>query len=142
MRGGNVTVGDGRLASAPQNFDFLRSELQEPIEATILETIVDFTARTRETKMQLKQLASRLHLSPSIVQRHLDRLRAGLILDEVSRHPNRPILANHWPMPLLRPGSPTSFPRQNSAGSSNRLVHILIFCSSYAFTLSILNKSA
>jgi len=76
------------LASAPQNFDFLRSELQEPVEAAILETIVDFTARTRETKMQLKQLASRLHLSPSIVQRHLDRLRAGLILDEVGRHPN------------------------------------------------------
>lgn len=74
-------------ASAPQNFDFLRNELQHPRESAILEAIVEFTARTRETKMPLKQVASRLHLSPSIVQRHLDRLRSGLILDEVGRHP-------------------------------------------------------
>ena len=75
-------------ASAPQNFDFLRNELQHPLESVILEAIVDFTARKGEMKMQLKQVASRLHLSPSIVQRHLDRLRAGLILDEVGRHPD------------------------------------------------------
>lgn len=75
-------------ASAPQNFDFLRDELQHPFESAILETIVEFTSRTRETKMQLKQIASRLHLSPSVVQHHLHRLRAGLILDEVGRPPN------------------------------------------------------
>lgn len=75
-------------ASAPQNFDFLRDELQHPLESAILETIVEFTSRTRETKMQLKQIASRLHLSPSVVQHHLHRLRSGLILDEVGRPPN------------------------------------------------------
>ncbi len=67
---------------ASQNFDFLREELQSNIEARILEGFVELTSRTKESKVQLRKLAAWLNKPPSIVRRHLDRLRIGLILDE------------------------------------------------------------
>lgn len=65
-----------------QNFDFLREELQSNTEARILEGFIELTGRTKESKVQLRKLATWLDKSPSIVRRHLDRLRIGLILDE------------------------------------------------------------
>ncbi|HCF84113.1 MAG TPA: hypothetical protein DEV72_02800 [Ktedonobacter sp.] len=67
---------------ASQNFDFLREELQNNVETRILEGFIELTSRARESKVQYKKLAMWLNISPSIVRRHLDRLRIGLILDE------------------------------------------------------------
>ncbi len=67
---------------ASQNFDFLREELQSNVEARILEGFIELTSRTKESKVQYKKLAAWLNMPPSIVRRHLDRLRIGLILDE------------------------------------------------------------
>ena len=73
---------------ASQNFDFLREELQSNIEARILEGFVELTSRTKESKVQLRKLAVWLNKPPSLVRRHLDRLRIGLILDENGPLPN------------------------------------------------------
>ncbi len=73
---------------ASQNFDFLREELQSNTEARILEGFVELTSRTKESKVQLRKLAAWLNKPPSIVRRHLDRLRIGLILDENGPLPN------------------------------------------------------
>jgi len=67
---------------ASQNFDFLREELQSGVEAQILEGFVELTSRTKEAKVQLRKLAAWINMQPSIVRRHMDRLRIGLILDE------------------------------------------------------------
>jgi len=71
-----------------KNFDLLREELQSSIEACILKGFVELTSRTKESKVQLRKLATWLNKSPSIVRRHLDRLRIGLILDENGPLPN------------------------------------------------------
>ena len=73
---------------ASQNFDFLKEEFQSNTEARILEGFVELTSRTKESKVQLRKLATWLNKSPSIVRRHLDRLRIGLILDENGPLPN------------------------------------------------------
>src|SRR5947209_316763 len=70
------------LPISSQNFDFLREELQNSVETRILEGFIELTSRARESKVQYKKLAMWLNISPSIVRRHLDRLRIGLILDE------------------------------------------------------------
>ncbi len=67
---------------ASQNFDFLKEEFQSNTEARILEGFVELTSRTKESKVQLRKLATWLNKPPSIVRQHLDRLRIGLILDE------------------------------------------------------------
>ena len=64
-----------------QNFDFLRSELQCPEEFLILQAIVELSSKGPPT-VQLKRIASWLHLPDHIVRQHLDRLRIGLILQE------------------------------------------------------------
>lgn len=71
-----------------QNFDFLARELQSGIERSILETIVELTSQTKQTKVQLKKIAAELHLQTYAARRHLDRLRIGLILDESGPNSN------------------------------------------------------
>jgi (p)ppGpp synthase/HD superfamily hydrolase/DNA-binding transcriptional ArsR family regulator len=66
-----------------QYFDYLRGELQSEIEMRLVQGLVEITSRTRESKVQFKRLASWLNLSPSVARRHLDRLRDGLILNEI-----------------------------------------------------------
>jgi len=84
-----VTDTDLRLAieqiiekGSSQHFDFLRSELQNYNEFSILEAIVELTIHTKQTKVQLKKVAAALDLPIPTIRRHLDRLRIGLILDE------------------------------------------------------------
>jgi (p)ppGpp synthase/HD superfamily hydrolase len=64
------------------NFLYLRREVQKDAELRILEAIVRFTARSDQSKVQLKKIAAYLNLPVSIVRRHLERLRNGLILQE------------------------------------------------------------
>ncbi len=66
-----------------QYFDYLRGELQSEIEMRLVQGLVEITSRTRESKVQFKRLASWLNLSLPAARRHLDRLRDGLILNEV-----------------------------------------------------------
>lgn len=66
-----------------QYFDYVRGELQSEIEMRLIQGLVEITSRTRESKVQFKRLASWLNLSPFVARRHLDRLRDGLILNEI-----------------------------------------------------------
>jgi GTP pyrophosphokinase len=64
------------------NFLYLRREVQKDAELRILETIVRFTTRSDQSKVQLTKIAAYLNLPISIARRHLERLRNGLILQE------------------------------------------------------------
>jgi GTP pyrophosphokinase len=66
-----------------QYFDYLQGELQSEIEMRLIQGLVEITSRTRESKVQFKKLASWLNLSFPVARRHLDRLRDGLILNEI-----------------------------------------------------------
>lgn len=66
-----------------QYFDYLQGELQNEIEKRIIQGLVEITSCTRESKVQFKRLASWVGLSFSTARRHLDRLRDGLILNEI-----------------------------------------------------------
>ncbi len=72
------------------NFDFLKLELQNEEERHILEAIVELTWQIKESKVQSKVIADRLKRSMSIYEarQHLDRLRDGLILDEIGPRSN------------------------------------------------------
>jgi guanosine-3',5'-bis(diphosphate) 3'-pyrophosphohydrolase len=65
-----------------QNFVFLKKELQDEHELQILEAIVNISSRTHQAGVYLKRIAAELHLSTTIVRRHIDRLCNGLILQE------------------------------------------------------------
>lgn len=65
-----------------QNFAFLRRELQNNYELSLLETMVEITSNTTQPEVQLKKIAGRLNLPLPVVRRYLDRLRNGLILQE------------------------------------------------------------
>lgn len=75
-------------SNAPQNFDFLKRELQNREEYIILDAIVELTRHTRQPKVQIKTIAESLHLPIGSIRRHLDRLRAGLILEEMDSGAN------------------------------------------------------
>jgi (p)ppGpp synthase/HD superfamily hydrolase len=64
------------------NFLYLKKELQEVEELRILESIVELTSRSDQTKVQLKKIAARLNLPISVTRQHLERLRNGLIVQE------------------------------------------------------------
>ena len=64
-----------------QHFDFLRSELQCQDEFRILQAIVELSSRA--SKVQLRKIADWLNLPGYTVKQHLDRLRVGLILEEI-----------------------------------------------------------
>ncbi len=72
------------------NFDFLKLELQNDEEHRILEAIVELTRQIKQSKVQSKVIADRLKRSMSIYEarQHLDRLRDGLILDEIGPRSN------------------------------------------------------
>ena len=72
------------------NFDFLKLELQNEEERHILEAIVELTWQIKQSKVQSKVIADRLKRSMSIYEarQHLDRLRDGLILDEIGPRSN------------------------------------------------------
>lgn len=65
-----------------QNFVYLKKELQNDEELHILEAIVELTARSNQSKVQLKKIAVWLNLPISRARQHLERLRNGLILQE------------------------------------------------------------
>jgi (p)ppGpp synthase/HD superfamily hydrolase len=65
-----------------QNFVYLKRELQNNEELRLLEAIVELTTRSNQAKVQLKKIASWLNLPVSVIRRHLERLRNGLILEE------------------------------------------------------------
>jgi hypothetical protein len=90
-----------------QNFVYLIRELQDNKELRILEAIVELTARSNQSKVQLKKIASWLNLSVSAARQHLERLRNGLILQENGPFSNpyysftielvrRWLTHNHW----------------------------------------------
>ena len=90
-----------------QNFMYLKKELQDEHELRILEAIVDLSSRTHQSGTYLKKIVTELHLSNTIVRRHLDRLRNGLILQENGSPTNpyytftielvqRWLAHNHW----------------------------------------------
>jgi len=64
------------------NFLYLKKELQEVEELRILESIVELTSRSDQTKVQLKKIAAHLNLPISVTRQHLERLRNGLIVQE------------------------------------------------------------
>ena len=64
------------------NFLYLKKELQDDEEMRILESIVEFTLRSDQSKIQLKKIAARLAQPISVTRQHLERLRNGLILQE------------------------------------------------------------
>ncbi len=66
-----------------QYFDYLLEELQSDIEMRLIRGLVEITSSTSESKVQFKRLASSQNLSFSVARRHLDRLRDGLILNEI-----------------------------------------------------------
>jgi len=72
------------------NFDFLKLELQNEEERRILEAIVELTWQIKQSKVQCKVIADRLKRSMPIYEtrQHLDRLRDGLILDEIGPRSN------------------------------------------------------
>ncbi len=72
------------------NFDFLKLELQNEQERRILEAIVELTWQIKQSKVQCKVIADRLKRSMPIYEtrQHLDRLRDGLILDEIGPRSN------------------------------------------------------
>jgi len=65
-----------------QNFNFLKSELQDKEEFVILETMVDFMSHSNQLEMQLKKIASLVGMPVVTTRRYLDRMRQGLILEE------------------------------------------------------------
>jgi hypothetical protein len=65
-----------------QNFVYLKHELQNIEELHLLEAIVELTARSNQSKVQLKKIASWLNLPIHVPRQHLERLRNGLILQE------------------------------------------------------------
>ena len=67
---------------AIQNFNFLRTELQNKEEFVILETMIDSMHYSNQVEMQLAKIASLAHMRVPHARRHLDRLRSGLILEE------------------------------------------------------------
>lgn len=71
------------------NFDFLKQELLKE-EKRVLEAIVELTRQIKQSKVQCKVIADRLKRSMSFyeVRQHLDRLRDGLILDEIGPKSN------------------------------------------------------
>ncbi len=69
-------------AGSNQNFAYLIRELQNDEERCILETIVELTTHSNQSKVQLKKIASRLNLPIPVARQHLERLRNGLILQE------------------------------------------------------------
>ena len=69
-------------SGAFQNFEFLRSELQDREEFAILETMIDYMGRSNQAEMQLMKIASLAQMRVPIARRNVDRLRTGLILDE------------------------------------------------------------
>ena len=64
------------------NFDFLKQELLGE-EKRVLEAIVDLTRQIKQSKVQCKVIVDRLKMPIYDTRRHLDRLRDGLILDEI-----------------------------------------------------------
>lgn len=65
------------------NFDFLKQELLNEEERTILKAIVELTRQIKQTKVQCKVIADRLKMPIYTVRQHLDRLRDGQVLDEI-----------------------------------------------------------
>ncbi len=89
------------------NFLYLKKELQEDEEMRILESIVEFTTHSDQSKVQLKKIATHLGLPISVTRQHLERLRNGLILQENGPFSNpyysftielvrRWLTHNHW----------------------------------------------
>ncbi len=72
-----------------QNFDYLKDELQSDEERLLLETMIDSMSRSNQADIQLKKLAYEARMQNLTARRHLDRLRAGLILEETGP-PNNP----------------------------------------------------
>jgi (p)ppGpp synthase/HD superfamily hydrolase len=66
-----------------QYYDYVRLELQDEVEFRIIQGLVEITARTGESKVQLKKLANWLEISPSNARPSLDRLYDGLILNMI-----------------------------------------------------------
>jgi hypothetical protein len=64
------------------NFLYLKKELQGDAEMRILESMIEFTSHSDQSKIQLKKIAARLGLPISVTRQHLERLRNGLILQE------------------------------------------------------------
>lgn len=84
------TAVDQFIRSDPfQNFDYLKDEMQHEDELTLLEKMIECMGQSGQNDVQLKKLAFEARLPVSNARRHLDRLRAGLILEEEGP-PNNP----------------------------------------------------
>jgi (p)ppGpp synthase/HD superfamily hydrolase len=70
------------------NFNFLKQELQNEKERRILEAIVELSWRIKQSNVQCKVIADLLKMSIYETRQHLDRLRDGLILDEIGPRSN------------------------------------------------------
>jgi (p)ppGpp synthase/HD superfamily hydrolase len=74
--------------NAGNNFNFLKQELQNEDEHHILKTIVELSWRIKQSNVQCKVIADRLEMPVYETRQHLDRLRDGLILDEIGARSN------------------------------------------------------
>jgi GTP pyrophosphokinase len=72
-----------------QNFDYLKAEIQQEDEFTLLEKMMECMSQSGQNDIQLKKLAFETRMQVATARRHLDRLRAGLILEE-NGPPNNP----------------------------------------------------
>ena len=75
-------AGDGEEKAGREGRVNALEELQEDEEMRILESIVEFTTHSDQSKVQLKKIATHLGLPISVTRQHLERLRNGLILQE------------------------------------------------------------
>jgi (p)ppGpp synthase/HD superfamily hydrolase len=69
-----------------QNFFLLLGELQSQQELAILEKLVELTQETNKPMIRLHQIAGAMHLPPAETRKYLERMRSGLILDEIVPH--------------------------------------------------------
>jgi (p)ppGpp synthase/HD superfamily hydrolase len=58
-------------AGSNQNFVYLKRELQNGEELRIIETIVELTTRSNQSKIQLKKIATHLDLPITVIRQHL-----------------------------------------------------------------------
>src|SRR5579863_131092 len=68
------------MENVSQNFDYLKAELLDREELTVLEKMVDFMSLSNQPEIQLKKIAWLSGMQAATARRYLDRMRMGLIL--------------------------------------------------------------
>ncbi len=72
--------------NASNYFDFYYSEVQNEQEMNVLKTIMEITYITEKDCASLKSLAQRMQMSGRILRPILDRMKAGLLIEEYGKN--------------------------------------------------------